>query len=256
MTINYFIGYDPRDDLAAKVCVRSMLTHTKANVRVRFLKDHELRRNGVYWRAYEVRPNGQRVDCGDGKPFSTDFSFSRFCVPEIARLIGIKEPVLFTDADFMWRADIVDLMEMWDEKYSVMCVQHNHTPRETTKFDGMEQPKYFRKNWSSLMMLHPEKTEGLTLYKANNWNGSNLHAMLWAQDKEIGALPPGWNHLVGYDSANPQAQLVHFTLGTPDIPGRGNDEHAEEWMQYVKPHEMPESYGPPVFREENVRQYS
>ena len=238
---HWFIGWDPRDDLAAKVLVRSMQKRSHG-ITIHWLKDHELRRAGLYWRSYEVHANGQRIDHVDGKPFSTDFSFSRFVVPELARRMGIHEPVLFTDADFMWRANLNHLFDLWDDTKTVMCVQHNHQPREATKFDGLEQPRYFRKNWSSLMLMHPDRTAAMDLHKLNNWNGSNLHALLWAQDDAIGALPPGWNHLVGYDSANPDALGVHFTLGTPDIPGRGMDEHSDEWRSYVLAGEMPEDY--------------
>jgi len=245
MTHHVFIGFDPRDELAAKVAIRSILKTAcdPDKIKIHLLKDHELRRAGVYWRQYEVRPNGQIMDLGDGKPCSTQFSFTRFCVPELARMLDIHEPVLFIDPDVMLRAPIESLFAQWDDNRSVMCVQHDHTPKELTKFDGLEQTRYFRKNWSSVMLLHPDKTKALTPQMVNNRSGSQLHAMLWAADDEIGALLPDWNHLVGYDEPNPDAKLVHFTLGTPDIPGRANDEHAEEWRTYVEPGEMPEDYG-------------
>jgi len=238
---HWFLGWDARDDLAAQVAIRSALKTARnpGNIKVHFLKDHELRRAGIYWRAYEVRPNGQRIDIGDGKPFSTDFSFSRFAVPELARMMGIHEPVLFTDPDVMFRAPIEELFERYDEKYSVMCIPHDHTPKEMTKFDGIEQTRYFRKNWSSVMLMHPDKASGLTPQKVNNWPGAQLHALLWAVDSEIGTVEMSWNHLVGYDEPNSNAKLVHFTLGTPDVPGRENDEFAAEWRGYVEPGEMP-----------------
>lgn len=246
MTRHWFIGFDPRDELAGKVAMRSMLHHAEFKdgaIKVHFLRDHELRRAGLYWRAYEVKPNGQKIDWADGKPFSTDFSFSRFCVPELARLMGIHEPVLFTDPDVMFRAPIETIFESWDDTKGLMCVPHDHTPKEHTKFDGMEQTRYFRKNWSSVMLLHPDRTLALTTQKVNNWPGSQLHALLWARDDEIGHLDKSWNHLVGYDEPNKNAKLVHFTLGTPDIPGRENDEFAQEWRTYIQPEEMPGNYG-------------
>jgi hypothetical protein len=234
MTRYVFIGWDPRDALAAKVADRSLYRQRhRGDVRVVFLKDHELRRAGLYWRSYEVRPNGQMMDDGDGKPFSTAFSFTRFLVPEIARQMGIHDPVLFVDPDVLFRADVMRLFNEWDDSKSVMCVQHDHRPKELTKFDGLEQTKYFRKNWSSVMLLHPDRTLALTPHKVNNLPGSELHALLWAgSDDNIGALDPAWNHLVGYSEPNPDAKLVHFTLGTPDMPGRENDEFAAEWRRY------------------------
>lgn len=239
MSLNWFIGYDPRDDLAAKVAIRSMQRHTDADVRIVLLKDHELRRHGIYWRAYDVRENGQIIDCGDGKPCSTQFSFTRFCVPELARMMGIREPVLFTDPDVMLRADIRELFDQWKVGSQVMCVQHDHRPKEDIKFDGLEQTKYFRKNWSSVMLIDPCETKSLTPFMVNNSPGAHLHAMLWAEDERIGAVDPTWNHLIGYSEPRPDAKLVHFTLGTPDIPGRERDEHAEEWLRYVGLDELP-----------------
>lgn len=233
-----FIGYDMRDELAYNVAVRSIHKHASKGVTIIPLKDHELRRAGFYWRQYQVRPNGQKIDEADGRPFSTDFSFSRFCVPELARQMGIHDPVLFTDPDIMLRADINELFDLWDDQMAVMCVQHNHKPKELTKFDNMEQTRYFRKNWSSIMLLHPDRTTKLSLHKVNNQCGSDLHACLWVSDEEIGALDPTWNHLVGYDAPREDAKLVHFTLGTPDFPGRAKDEHADEWVSYLKPDEM------------------
>lgn len=239
VTINYFIGYDPRDDLAFKVAERSMRAHTNRHVRVIPLKDHELRRWGVYWRPYEVRENGQIIDCGDGKPCSTQFSFTRFCVPELARMANIKEPVLFTDPDVLWRGDIGDLVAAWDKSKSVMCVPHDHRPKEDVKMDGLEQTKYFRKNWSSVMLIDSVSTTDLTLYKANNDTGAHLHALLWCPDERIGHLGHEWNHLVGYSEPNADAKLAHFTLGTPDMPGRERSEFAHEWLQYVELAELP-----------------
>lgn len=239
MTYYWFIGYDPRDDLASKVAIRSMRKHTKADVEVIPLRDHELRRLGIYWRAYEVRENGQMIDRRDGKPFSTQFSFSRFCAAELARRMNITDPVLFTDADVMFRADIKELFAHWDSRKCAMCVQHDHKPKEETKFDGLEQTRYFRKNWSSVMLISPKRSTRLDCYAVNNWTGAQLHALLWADDRDIGKLPSEWNHLVGYSKPSPKAKLVHFTLGTPDMPGREADEFAKEWRSYTQEGEMP-----------------
>lgn len=241
---HWFVGFDVRDDLASSVAIRSHARHSFPNggdVKIHLLKDHELRRAGLYWRSYEVRPNGQHIDYADGKPFSTAFSFTRFAVPELARRMGIHEPVLFTDPDILLRADINKLFACWDDTKSVMAVQHDHTPKEATKFDGIEQTKYFRKNWSSVMLMHPDRTKGLTPQALNNRTGAYLHALLWAgPDENIGALPKEWNHLVGYDEPSADAKLVHYTLGTPDVPGREHDEYADLWRTYLTDEERDE----------------
>lgn len=239
MTFTWFLGWDARDELAAKVAMRSMRAHSDADVRVVLLKDHELRRAGFYWRGFEVRPNGQMIDDSDGKPFSTAFSFTRFCVPELARAMGLHGPVLFTDPDVMFRADIREAFAQWETGKAVMCVHHDHRPKEATKFDGIEQTKYFRKNWSSVMLIDPDKTHELNPQKVNNWSGAQLHALLWVKhDEQIGALDPAWNHLIGYLEPSESAALAHFTLGTPDVPGFEHQEHADEWRGYCDPDEI------------------
>ena len=230
-----FIGYDPREDIACKVAERSIARHS-ANVQVHRLVDWDLRKQGVYWRGYRVDGNGQMYDERDGKPFSTMFTFTRFCVPALAKQMGITEPVMFTDSDVMWRADPEEMFSLWDEAYAVMCVQHDHLPEETMKMDGVAQTRYFRKNWSSVMLIHPEKVPLLTPGTANQRAGSYLHGMLWTEDHLIGALPEEWNYLVRWsDPAKvPNPKLVHFTEGVPAMPGYENDEYAEEWWSYAK----------------------
>jgi hypothetical protein len=48
----------------------------------------------------------------------------------------------------------------------------------------------------------------------------------WLADEFIGELPAEWNHLVGVNEPNPDAKLVHFTLGVPSMDGYATCEHA------------------------------
>jgi lipopolysaccharide biosynthesis glycosyltransferase len=211
-----FIGYDPRDHDAYRVAEQSIRENTKADVDIIPLKDWELRKKGIYWRPYRVEESGQMWDERDGKPFSTQFSFTRFAVP-LLEDYG-NEWVLFIDADMMFRADIEDLFALADDKYAVMCVKHNQKPTELMKMDGVLQTKYARKNWSSVMLMKPSKCRGLTPYALNNWDGSSLHGLHFIEgDDLIGELPATWNFLAGYDDPSKNPKNVHFTLGTPDM---------------------------------------
>ena len=234
MTRHIFIGYDAREAAAYKVAERSIMFHAKADMdfAIHPVRDWDLRKSGLYWRGYRVDEKGQMYDDRDGKPFSTQFAFTRFCVPELARRMDIHEPVLFMDCDVMLRADVSELFDLWDNSCSVMCVHHNHQPEEIQKMDGVVQTRYFRKNWSSVMLIHPDKVPLLTSYAVNRSSGAHLHGMLWVQDNEIGALPEEWNYLVRW-SSGPIPKLVHFTDGTPDLPGYENDEYANEWREYA-----------------------
>src|SRR3990167_387251 len=127
MTRHIFIGYDAREAAAYKVAERSIMFHAKADMdfAIHPVRDWDLRKSGLYWRGYRVDEKGQMYDDRDGKPFSTQFAFTRFCVPELARRMDIHEPVLFMDCDVMLRADVSELFDLWDDSCSVMCVHHN-----------------------------------------------------------------------------------------------------------------------------------
>ncbi len=223
-----YIGWDGRDALAYAVAVASLKKHSSIPLTIIPLKDWDLRQKGVYWRPYHTDERGQRWDGRDGKPFSTDFSFSRFCVPAIEDYQD--EWVLFTDPDVMWRADIADLVNLAEDG-AVYCVQHDHRPKEHTKMGGVLQTLYKRKNWSSVMLLNPAQCRQLTRYAVNNQSGEWLHAMCWVADEDIRPLPNEWNWLCGWSTG--PAKLVHFTRGTPDMPGCDKEPYAREWRRYA-----------------------
>ena len=186
-----YIGWDQRDITAYSVCEQSLRDHSSIPLDIRPLKEWELRQQGIFWRSYRVDEKGQMWDDRDGRPFSTNFSFTRFCIPMIEDYED--EWVLFCDADMLWMADIAELRDLVDDDKAVMCVQHNHQPLEPVKMDGVIQTRYLRKNWSSVMLLNPAKCRGLTRYVVNNSTGGWLHAMCWVSDEEIGSLPEEWN---------------------------------------------------------------
>jgi hypothetical protein len=228
--IEIFIGYDPRDHKAFRVCETSILSHASEQVKITPLLDHECRKHG-YARPYRVEPNGQMIDTIDGKPFSTQFSFTRFMVPHIA---GYRDDlVVFCDADMLWRADVVELVEYCrqDKKKSVWCVQHQHNPTEAIKMDGVLQTTYRRKNWSSLVVWNPSKNQFLTPQRVSELPGSYLHAFNWLEDGDIGDLPEWWNWLAGVSSEKIEPSVVHYTLGTPDFAGYENSPYAQEWRK-------------------------
>jgi hypothetical protein len=171
-------------------------------------------------------------DDRDGKPFSTQFSFTRFAVPALNEYRD--EWVLFMDPDMMFRGDIAALEDVERDGLAVMCVKHDHTPPESIKMDGMLQTRYLRKNWSSFMWLNTARCRGLTPYQVNNATGAQLHAFTWLPDDEIGALPKQWNFLAGYDDpAECDPLNVHFTMGTPDMEHAPETPWDAEWWAIV-----------------------
>jgi len=110
-------------------------------------------------------------------------------------------------------------------------VKHVHVPKEEVKFLGAVQTKYEKKNWSSVMLMNCSRCTVLTPDYVNRASGLELHQFKWLEgDHLIGALPPAWNHLVGYDAPRRDASLVHFTIGGPYFQEYRDCEYAAEWF--------------------------
>lgn len=243
--IPVFIGWDAREEEAADVCRFSLLRRASVPVHVQFLKQAALRQIGLYRRESQISA-GQRVDRIDGRPFSTDFAFTRFLVPALCQYEGWA---LFVDADFLFLGDIAELLAQRDQRYAVMVCQQTHVPLESRKMDGCEQLPYERKNWSSLILFNcaHEATRRLTPGAVNGEPGSWLHSLRWLPDRLIGALPPQWNWIDGTTSGEPKA--VHYTAGGPWFTGCEAVRFAGEWqwhraeMQRQRPPELPAGHG-------------
>ena len=165
---------------------------------------------------------------------STDFSFSRFLVPY---LCGYEGWALFADSDIICLDDIANLWAMRDDQYAVMCVQHDHRPKEDTKFLGEPQTQYEKKNWSSVMLMNTAKCTALTPVYVNTKSGLELHRFHWLDNEDlIGAIPHKWNHLVDYDAELPESELgiLHYTEGGPYFKDYKNCGYADTWRREYK----------------------
>lgn len=219
---NIYIGYDTREDIAYQVSKFSILQRSN-NVSVIPLKLDELKEKGFYWR-------------GEDKLGSTEFTFSRFLVPE---LNDYKGWALFCDCDIIFLEDINNLFNLKDDKYAVMCVQHDYTPKEETKMDGKQQTLYPRKNWSSLVLWncgHPSNQKiSKELINNPETTGKYLHRFSWLKDEEIGAIPHYWNWLVGWykepNDGNPKA--IHYTEGGPWFENYRDCDYHQKWKDLL-----------------------
>ena len=197
-----FIGYDPREDIAYQVCKHSILRRQpEADVQPLIQKD--LRDAGWY-----TRP----VD----KLASTEFTFTRFLVPELTNFDGWA---LFMDCDMILTTDIKELFDQADDQYAVMCVKHDYKVKEGIKMDGQKQTVYPRKNWSSVMLFncgHPSnRAVTKDLVNDPKITGAYLHRFSWLEDEEIGELDHTWNYLVGVYDDIEMPKLIHYTEGGP-----------------------------------------
>lgn len=235
--INIYIGWDAREDIAYQVCRHSILRKIKNfEVNIIPLKHKELRKRGLFYRSWLTHPvDGNRYDLVDLKPFSTEFSHTRFLVPY---LNNYKGWALFMDSDMLLTCNIRNLFDHCDSKYACMVVKHNYKPDEKPKMDGEPQTRYFRKNWSSFVLwncAHP-KNKHLDLRTVNSDTGSNLHAFSWLNDSDIGSLPTSYNWIEGHtpkDStrADWRPDVIHYTLGGPWFPEYQDVMYADLWTE-------------------------
>lgn len=210
--IRVFIGYDPREAVAFSVLSHSIHRYSTAPVSIVPLMLSQL--GGIYCRSRDPLQ-------------SSDFSFSRFLTPYLS---GFRGWSMFMDCDMIMREDIQNLWRLRDPTYAVMCVQHDYVPTETRKFLGEHQTKYQKKNWSSVMLFNNERCRTLTPEYVNAATGLELHQFKWLQsDAAIGSLPGRWNHLVGVNDHDPDAALVHYTIGGPYFDEYRECPFSTEW---------------------------
>lgn len=215
--VRVFLGYDPREAVAFHVACHSLHRHASAPVSVAPLMLSQL--GGIFRRPRDPRQ-------------STDFAFTRFLVPY---LCGFRGWALFADCDVLFRADVARLWALRDDRFAVMVVKHDHRPAEGTKFLGEPQSAYPRKNWSSVVLFNAPRCAALTPEYVAAASGLELHRFLWLRDEEVGELPAGWNHLVGYSTEADEEGLfnLHYTSGGPWFEGcRGGPMDAPWWAEY------------------------
>lgn len=127
-----------------------------------------------------------------------------------------------------------DLSKLWalrSDEYAVMVVKHEYQTKAAQKYLGNKNENYPRKNWSSLILWncsHP-KNRVLSPQFVMDKTGAFLHRFSWLEDQEIGALPREWNWLTTEYEDNPQAHLLHFTLGTPCFRDYQSAPMADAW---------------------------
>lgn len=221
-----FIGYDPREHTAYEVCSHSLLKRASIPLEISPIKQSDLRSAGHYWRER-------------GPTESTEFSFTRFLTPFLSSYAGWA---LFVDCDFLYTADIADLLTLTDDRYAVMCVHHEYKPKETTKMDGAVQTIYPRKNWSSMVLYncaHP-KNRILTPELVSKESGAFLHRFMWLDDGEIGEVPFAWNFLVGHNKVDENdlhgtyPKAIHYTMGGPWFDKYKDCEFADLWLKELE----------------------
>lgn len=243
MTYQIYIGFDEREKEPYQVAKHSILSRTSVPVEIVKLWHRPLRSCGLFKRPWTIDSSGQYIDQIDNKPFSTQFSHSRFLVPELWRnnpQANKSDFALFMDCDQLVLTDIAKLFEFVEDikrktngRHPVYCVQHEYKPETQFKMDGSVQIKHNRKLWSSFMifdMSHPDN-EKLTPDMVNTADGKDLHNFCWLEDtNSIGRLDEGWNFIPDHSERNTKNMFnVHYTLGGPWFDNYRNCRYSKLW---------------------------
>lgn len=209
--IPIYIGYDPRETVAFHTCANSIIRHASQPVSIIPLALNLL--------------SGYSETHTDS---SNQFIYSRFLVPW---LNGFSGWAIFIDGDMVVQADITELWELRDHIKDVMVVKHDYQTRLKEKYLGNVNENYPRKNWSSVILWNCQNfpTRKLTPEFVGKAPGSYLHRFQWLQDDRIGELPPEWNWLPDEYGPNPDAKLLHWTLGAPCFDEFRNTTQADVW---------------------------
>ena len=213
-----FVGYDTREDIAYQVCKHS-IESLCPTAEVIPLKQNELRNDKLYWRS-------------EDKLASTEFTFTRFLIPHLMNYDGWA---LFIDSDIVFTENVKNLFDLADDKYAVMCAQHDYTPKPGTKMDGQVQTQYPRKNWSSVVLWncgHPSNQQVIPSM-VNKETGKFMHRFSWLKDEEIGEISHEWNWLEGWykEPKDGKPKAIHFTEGGPWFKGKQDVDYANLWIE-------------------------
>jgi len=209
--LKIFIGYDGVESVAYHTLVQSIMEYTTEPVSITPVKKSML---PMYVRSRHSKQ-------------SNEFSFTRFLVPYLCNYQG---HALFMDCDMIFTTDVAELWKLIDTTKSVQVVKHDYTPKTQVKYLGAIQYPYPRKNWSSVMLFNCARCKKLTPKYINTAHPMDLHRLNWTKDSLVGELSLNWNHLVGEYEPNPDAKIVHWTLGGPWFNETKDAEYADEWF--------------------------
>ena len=211
--ITLVVGFDQREAVAYHTFCQSVLEKASLPVQIIPLAENTLA--------------GYRETHSDG---SNKFIYSRFLTPYLNNFSGWA---IFADGDMICQTDIKELWDLRDEAKAVQVVKHDYQTKAHTKYLGNKNENYPRKNWSSLILwncAHPAHRL-LTPEFVQRQTGAYLHRFSWLQDEQVGELPRAWNWLAIEYEDNPQAKLIHYTLGAPCFKDYADSEMAEPWHQ-------------------------
>ena len=211
--VKIYIGFDQRESVAYHTFVQSLIDHASIPLDITPLAVKTLK-------GYEEKHEDK----------SNDFVYSRFLTPF---LNDFKGWAIFVDGDMICQTDIKELLDLRDNSKALQVVKHDYKTKANQKYLGNINQDYPRKNWSSVILwncTHP-KHKILTPDFIANQTGKYLHRFSWLEDEEIGELPKEWNWLATEYPKNDQANIIHYTLGTPCFKDYRDAEMSDIWFK-------------------------
>lgn len=188
-----FVGTDTSQALAVKVLEHSIKKYASDDIEVIAMCDLPVRTPRL------VR-NQQR----------TGFSFSRFCIPDLA---GFKGVAVYLDADMLVFSDMMELFK-WPLKNHKVVIQKTLDKDEASTGHKIGAPKK-RIRQCSVMVIDCEKNkwdveEIVAGLDEGKYNYEQLmYELCILKEEEIGEeLPFAWNSLEVYNS---ETKLIHYT---------------------------------------------
>ena len=211
--VKIYIGFDQRESIAYHAFVQSLIDHASIPLDITPLAVKTLK-------GYEEKH----------KDKSNDFVYSRFLTPF---LNDFKGWAIFVDGDMICQTDIKELLDLRDGSKALQVVKHDYKTKANQKYLGNINQDYPRKNWSSVILWNCEhpKHKILTPDFIANESGKYLHRFSWLEDNEIGELSKEWNWLATEYHNNEQANIIHYTLGTPCFKDYRDTAMSDIWLK-------------------------
>jgi len=203
--LNFWIGNTPNYEMASEVCKYSL---EKFDINVNKLP--------IFYEGNTSNP----------------FSRTRFLTPVIDKVYSDSEWTFFSDDDFLFLKNPIDILPDLDSSKTVYVCKHpEYISNVDIKMDNQKQTTYPKKNWGSFMIFNKNKVD-LTFEKVFSLSLKDLHQFKWCSEDDIGELPLEWNWLVGeYDDID-NANALHYTLGGAWYDKPYNSKLNQVWLDY------------------------
>jgi len=211
--LDIFVGTDRSQLLAVAVLEFSIKRHTSLAVRVLPLIDLDL-------------PEPKDIRQGS----RTNFSFSRFAIPELKNYEGTA---LYLDADMLVFRDIGEIWRIPRGEAKILIQGAVEGPAQVEKAGAPKQ----RKKQCSVMLMNCGRLDWNVVEIIAGLDGKYTYDQLMsemcllAEDEISYGLPFQWNSLEHYE---PNTRLIHYTdmLTQPWVDANNRNGHL--WMREVR----------------------